>query len=184
MQTNTQLRSHLDTGIVQRVRSSLHARNIGVVGKNLYVEKNVEIMRYPKNVSVGNDVIIKEGCRICSCNPTATISIGDRTTVGYHTFMFASNKITIGSDCLISPFVYIVDSDHGIALGSNINTQPNVTAPITICDDVWIGCGAKILKGVVIGKGAVVASGAVVKYNVGEYEIVGGVPARVLGERV
>lgn len=57
------------------------------------------------------------------------------------------------------------------------------TAPITIGDNVWIGAGAVILKGVTIGKGAVVAANAVVNRDVAEFEIVGGVPARNIGMR-
>ena len=61
--------------------------------------------------------------------------------------------------------------------------QPNVATPIRIGNDVWIGAHAVILSGVTIGDGAVVAAGAVVHQDVMPYAIVGGVPARVLGER-
>jgi acetyltransferase-like isoleucine patch superfamily enzyme len=50
-------------------------------------------------------------------------------------------------------------------------------------DDVWIGHGATVLKGVRIGRGAVVAAGAVVTRNVEPYTVVGGVPARLIGRR-
>ena len=55
--------------------------------------------------------------------------------------------------------------------------------PITIEDYVWIGVGAVILQNVHIGKGAVICAGAVVTKDVGDYEIVGGVPAKKIGER-
>ena len=89
----------------------------------------------------------------------------------------------IGDDCLIAPFVYIVDSDHGIGRAKKINEQPNETAPVRIGNDVWIGAGAKILKGVTLGEGAVIAAGALVKEDVAPYRIAGGIPARILGER-
>ncbi|NET30847.1 MAG: hypothetical protein F6K19_02435, partial [Cyanothece sp. SIO1E1] len=65
-----------------------------------------------------------------------------------------------------------------------INKQPNQTAAIEIGDDVWIGTGAKILKGVRIGIGAVIAAGALVKDDVEAYAIVGGIPAKKISERV
>ncbi len=49
--------------------------------------------------------------------------------------------------------------------------------------DVWVGHGAVILPGVSIGTGAIVAAGAVVTKDVGAYEIVGGVPAKVIRRR-
>ena len=48
---------------------------------------------------------------------------------------------------------------------------------------MWIGTGAKILKGVHIGQGAVIASGALVKEDVAPYAIMGGIPAKKISER-
>lgn len=49
--------------------------------------------------------------------------------------------------------------------------------------DVWLGHGAIIMPGVTVGNGAVVGSGAVVTKDVGPYEIVGGVPAKLIRRR-
>lgn len=57
------------------------------------------------------------------------------------------------------------------------------SAPIVIGEDVWIAAGAVVLKGTTIGRGAVVAANAVVTRDVADYEIVGGVPAKRIGER-
>lgn len=57
------------------------------------------------------------------------------------------------------------------------------TKRVVIGNDVWIGSGATILGGVRIGDGAIVAAGAVVTKNVQPYEIVGGVPAKVIRKR-
>lgn len=141
------------------------------------------MLRFPANISIGDDVVLKKGSQICACNEHSKISIGNRTTVGFYTFIYASEEISVGNDCLIAPFVYIVDSDHSIAPDTLINLQPNQTAKIQIEDDVWIATGAKILKGVNIGRGAVIAAGAVVKEDVPPYAIVGGVPAKVIGKR-
>ncbi|RYE43054.1 MAG: acyltransferase [Hyphomicrobiales bacterium] len=84
---------------------------------------------------------------------------------------------------MIAPFVYLVDSDHGTRKGVPMNQQQNVARPIRIGNDVWIGAHAVVLSGVTIGDGAVIASGAVVREDVAPNQIVGGVPARVIGER-
>ncbi|HEU5439754.1 MAG TPA: acyltransferase, partial [Ktedonobacterales bacterium] len=54
---------------------------------------------------------------------------------------------------------------------------------IVIDDYAWIGSRATILAGVTIGRGAVVMAGAVVTRDVPPFAVVGGVPAKVVGER-
>lgn len=61
-----------------------------------------------------------------------------------------------------------------------MNQQGEIYRPIYINDNVWIGYGVTILKGVHIGKGAVCAAGAVVTHDVPDYAIVGGVPAKII----
>lgn len=177
------MRKHLQFTEEHKERLAEAQKTLGFCGEMVNIDKNVEFMRFPNQISVDNNAVIKEGTRICACNETATVSIGENTTVGYHTFIFATASVEIGANCLIAPFVYIVDSDHGIELDTLINQQPNITAPIKIGDDVWIGTGAKILKGVTIGTGAVIAAGAIVKDDVAPYKIVGGIPAKVISER-
>lgn len=58
-----------------------------------------------------------------------------------------------------------------------------LSSKVTVEDDVWIGYGCIILSGVIIGRGSVVAAGSVVTRDVPRYAIVGGNPARVLGQR-
>lgn len=84
---------------------------------------------------------------------------------------------------MIAPFVYIVDSDHGINLGTPMNLQKNISRPILIGSDVWIGAHSIILSGVKIGDGAVIAAGSVINQDVPANTIVGGVPAKIIKER-
>jgi acetyltransferase-like isoleucine patch superfamily enzyme len=55
---------------------------------------------------------------------------------------------------------------------------------IFIGDDVWIGYGAQIMAGVKIGNGSVIAAGAIVTKDVEEFNVVGGIPAKVISKRV
>lgn len=180
----SQLRIHIKFSLGNRIRAFFQKMRLGLLGTKVYIDKNVEFMRFPKNIFIGNEVIIKEGAKLCSCNRNALINIGERTTIGYHTFIFSSKSIYIGADCLIAPFVYIVDSNHQIKRGKKINQQQNDTLPITIGNDVWIASNVTILKGVNIGEGAVIAANSVVNTNIESYAIFGGTPAKKIGERV
>ncbi|GAG15426.1 unnamed protein product [marine sediment metagenome] len=62
-------------------------------------------------------------------------------------------------------------------------TLDHILDPVIIENDVWIGAHAVINSGVKIGNGVVVAAGAGVRDDVEDYQIVGGVPAEVIGNR-
>lgn len=179
----SQLRKHLKFTLAVRMRVIFHSFRLNKIGKKVFIDSNVQLLRYPKNISIGDEVVIKEGARICSCNENAKITIGKRTTIGFNTFIYSSEKIEIGNDCLIAPFVYIVDSDHKASKHQRINLQGNITAPIIIENDVWIASNVTILKGVHIGEGAIIAANSVVNKDVLPYEIWGGTPAKKIGNR-
>jgi len=179
----SQLRKHLKLKLANRIRLIIAKQNLKKCGDNVFIDKNVEFQRFPKNISIKDNVVIKEGSRICCCNEKAEIKIGENTTIGFHNFLFASKSIIIGDDCLIAPFVYIVDSNHQIKRKNKINKQSNITSPIKIGNDVWIASNVTILKGVTIGDGAVIAANSVVNKDVPPYKIFGGSPAKELGER-
>ena len=68
--------------------------------------------------------------------------------------------------------------------GTSVAAMPyEITQPVTIGNDVWIGNRAIVMGGVTIGDGAIVAAGAVVTRDVPPYSIVGGIPAKVMRRR-
>lgn len=107
------------------------------------------------------------------------IVIGKDTIVGEGAVLDGRNKLYIGDHVDIASEVMIYNSQHDL----NSADFQAVCEPVAIDDYVFIGPRAIILPGVGIGKGAIIAAGAVVTKNVGDYEIVGGVPAKVIGER-
>lgn len=177
------VRKYLPRGPLQRLRQARHARRLGHLGEGAYIDADVQFLRHPENMRIGARVIVKEGARLCTTNPDARLSIGDWTTVGYHTFIFANSTVEIGANCLIAPFCYLVDTNHGIRRDRLIREQPMSSSPIRIGDDVWLGTGVTVLRGVTIGTGAVVGAGAVVSGDVEDYAIVAGNPAQVTGHR-
>lgn len=111
-------------------------------------------------------------------NP-AGIEIGEGTVIGDHVFLDGRAPLIIGNNVDVASHVLIYNSEHDI----NSEGFDPIEEPVEIADDVFIGPRAIILPGVKIGKGAVVAAGAVVIDDVKSFEIVGGVPAKVIGER-
>lgn len=109
----------------------------------------------------------------------ANIQIGQGSIIGDHAFLDGRDKLIIGDHTDIASGVMIYNSEHDI----NSDDFHAISGPVEIGDFVFIGPRAIILPGVKIGKGAVVAAGAVVTKDVGEFQIVGGVPAEVIGER-
>jgi acetyltransferase-like isoleucine patch superfamily enzyme len=179
----SQFRKHLKFSYLNKLRLILIKNKLGKCGKSIWIDKNVEFLRFTKNLYLGNNLAIKEGTKICPCNDKAEIHIGNNTTIGYHNFIFASNNIKIGDNCLIAPFVYIVDSNHQIDKDRLINLQPNLTEQIIIGNDVWVASNTTILKGVTIGDGAVIAANSLVNKSIPRNEVWGGSPAKKIGER-
>jgi acetyltransferase-like isoleucine patch superfamily enzyme len=177
------VRTYASYNFWHSVRKWRSLRGVGSQGKGVYVEANVKLQRHPEKVSFGDWVMLKEGVRICPTHSEASITIGNWTTVGHHTFIFSKNEIKIGNNCLIAPFCYLVDSDHGIDCNTLIREQAMTTKPIIIGNDVWLGTGAVITKGVTIGDGAVVAAHAVVTHDVPPNAVVAGTPAKIIRYR-
>lgn len=107
------------------------------------------------------------------------IQIGEDTVIGDHAFLDGRALLKVGNHVDIASQVLIYNSKHDI----NAPDFQAVEQPVVIEDYVFIGPRAIILPGVNLKKGAVVAAGAVVTKDVPSYKIVGGVPAKEIGER-
>lgn len=107
------------------------------------------------------------------------IEIGEDTIIGDHAFLDGRDKLKIGSHVDIASSVMIYNSEHDLSK----EDFSAIVAPVKIEDYVFIGPRVIIMPGVKIGKGAVVAGGAVVTRDVEPFTIVGGVPAKPIGER-
>ncbi len=127
-------------------------------------------------VKIGKGSTIHTGARFY--NP-GNIVIGEDSIVGEDAVLDGRDKLTIGDHVAIASEVMIYNCEHDVR-SSDFHAA---SGQVTIEDYVFIGPRAIILPGVTIKKGAVVGAGAVVTKDVAEYSIVGGVPAKQIGER-
>ena len=109
----------------------------------------------------------------------SNITIGEDSVIGENAVLDGRDKLRIGNHVAMSTGVMIYNSQHEI----NDELFAPSNAPVIIEDYVFIGPRVTIQPGVRIGKGAIVAAGAVVVKDVPPFAVVGGVPAKVIGER-
>ncbi len=127
-------------------------------------------------MSIGKESTVHMGAKFY--NPM-NISIGRGTIIGEGAVLDGRSTLKIGDNVDIATDVMVYNSWHDIE-------DPNfsaLTEPVTIEDYVFVGPRAVILPGVKIGKGAIVAAGSVVTKDVNDYEVVGGIPAKLIKER-
>jgi len=127
-------------------------------------------------IKIGKGSTIHMGARFYD---PRNIKIGEDSIIGEGVVLDGRDKLIIGNHVDIASEVIIYNSEHDI----NDPFFLAKNAPVIIEDYVFIGPRAIILPGVKIGKGAVVAAGAVVTKDVPPFAIVGGVPAKIIGER-
>jgi len=107
------------------------------------------------------------------------IKIGKGSIIGDHVFLDGRAKLTIGNHVDVASNVLIYNSEHDTDAVDFVAREE----PVEIGDYVFIGPRVIILPGVKVGKGAIIAAGAVVSKDVPNFTIVGGVPAKTIGER-
>ncbi|MGV2874569.1 CatB-related O-acetyltransferase [Macrococcus capreoli] len=141
------------------------------------------------DVKLGESVFINDDVTIFN-----KVEIDDFSYINGNTIIGEGTKIgkysSISYNCYIglnehptkflstSPFLYSVRESENV----NDNFK-EVNSPVVIGNDVWIGVGTIILQGVTIGDGAIIAAGSVVTKDVAPYNIVGGIPAKLIKKR-
>ena len=147
----------MDRGLslVNAYRSEMLLRQCAAVGKNIRLRMPL-VVYHPEH-----------------------LSLGDSVDIGEFAVLRASGGLRIGDRVLVAAHAVLTTRGHPQSLPRYGMAED---APIVVENDVWIGAGAIVLPGVTIGRGAIVAAGAVVTENVAPFTVVGGVPARPIGQ--
>lgn len=132
----------------------------------------------------------KEGARIhatASIRNAHNVYVGRNSHINHLCCVWAGkkSKVILGDNVLMGPGVSIFSVSHGTTKGRPMMFQERTEATITIGDDVWLGANSVITAGTTIANGVLVAAGAVVTRSITQPGvIVGGIPARIIRERL
>lgn len=138
-----------------------------------------------------NEVVLKayshlSGVELWIEDDQCKIIIGERTSVGHHSHLACTengSELIVGDDGMISAHVQIRTGDSHSIIDNNGN-RINYARSVIIGDHCWIGEGAKVMKGVILEGDDVISTGSIVTHSFGRNLLIGGVPARVLKERI
>ena len=134
-----------------------------------------------KNQSIGKYPIIGSKVKI-----ERNFKAGDCFHLGRNSYIGPS--VRIGHFGLISHYVHIIGNDHNydhVGVPIILSGRPNNYQELKtiIEDDVWIGHGVTIMRGIKIGEGSIIASNSVVTKDIPEYSIYAGSPAKFIKNR-
>lgn len=162
------------------VQARLMALETIQIAEGCFIAPEAQLFAEP-----GRPIQIGPGCMIAAdaflhgpITLEAHVSINARTALDG-----GARGIIIGAHTRIATGATLYAFDHGLDPERLIREQPVTSRGIRIGQDVWIGANAGITDGVTLGDHCVVGMGAVVTRAVPAYAVVGGVPARVLGDR-
>ncbi len=149
--------------LLTRLQDAVYARHLGAVRINVDVFVRIQ--------------------KLHSSNMTSTI--GTDLHVGYGALIDLTGGVCIGDRVTVSEAARIFTHSHPVRTGpQDWRRNPIKHSRLTIGDDAWIASNVVVLESVSrIGAGAVISAGSVVTKDVSDHEIVGGVPAKVLGKR-
>jgi acetyltransferase-like isoleucine patch superfamily enzyme len=133
-------------------------------------------------VELGRWSWVGHGCKIRSHE--GSVSIGAKTVLGQECTISSFQHVSIGRECVIADRVMLIDFDHGmVEVERPIRLQGIYKRDVRVGNNVWIGYGACVLRGVTVGDNAVIGTNAVVTRDVPANAVVGGVPARLIRMR-
>jgi acetyltransferase-like isoleucine patch superfamily enzyme len=157
-----------------------------VFGAGTYVHTSYSFHHFrserPCGLRVGENASLYEDASF-ELGPDGEVEIGDYTMLFGGKFN-TNSRIVVGSYTLISYETYISDTFAPAPPVDSVYPSTSTATPltsITIGDVCWIGVRASVLAPARLGDGVIVAAGAVVDFEVPDYAVVAGNPARIVG---
>jgi acetyltransferase-like isoleucine patch superfamily enzyme len=112
------------------------------------------------------------------------VTIGAKTVLGQDCTISAYQHVSIGRECIVADRVMLIDFDHGVTeVERPIRLQGIYKRDVNVGNNVWMGFGSCVLRGVSIGDNSIVGTSSVCTGDVPANAVVGGVPARLIRMR-
>lgn len=135
-----------------------------------------------KTISIGSRVMVGDGVVLASQG--GNIEIGDGVSIQDYSIIYGLGGVKVGADSRIAAATIVVSHEHHFnSRDKKIREITCQSKGVSVGKDCWIGAGARILDGVVIGDRAIVGAGAVVTHDVIPETVVVGIPAKFLKQR-
>ncbi len=150
----------------------------------LQMRTEARLLRYKRQFGIDINFFPQGGYDLTLAGDLSKFRIDPTSHLKSDTFIECSGGVEIGRYFHVGRGLTIFSSAHDYKNSKAIPYDETVLhEPVIISDFVWCGANVTILPGVVIGEGAIVGAGSLISKDVPECTIVGGNPARVIGER-
>jgi acetyltransferase-like isoleucine patch superfamily enzyme len=149
---------------------------------NCFLEKkliDVKVFGVSNNAKISKDANIYPNV-IFEISEDANLQIGNYFTISYNSLIACRQEIIIGNNVMIGEFTSIRDSTHNYKDKSCIPFchRQDITAPIKIGNNVWIGRGCIVLPGSIIADNVVIGANSLVKGTLLSNSVYFGSPAK------
>ena len=166
--------------IIWAARGVIYSPLFGKFGYSSYLGKPISLLG-TGNIYIGNKVRIQPGIRMETANG-GKIIIKDNTSIGQNVHITADGEeLVIGENSTILGNTFITNLDHDYReIGTHIMEQKRIVKTTSVGKNCFIGFGACIQAGTVLGKQCIVGANSVVRGHYSDYSVIAGVPARVI----
>lgn len=194
------LPSFVDRMLDEVVLRSLCARIVPLLAtwRGIDIGKGCEfygipiLRRFPRSrIEIGDKCVMRSSrrsnlagidrpCYISTLRAGAAIRIGH--SCGFSgTVIGVAQSVQIGNHVMCGANSMITDTDwHAVDPGARLRRAEGHSRPVILKDNVWLGMGVIVLKGVTIGENSVVGAGSVVTSAIPPNVLAAGRPARVI----
>lgn len=142
--------------------------------------KNPMLLVNVDKMSIGKNVFIRDLVRLEAVNDGILV-IQDGVSIEQRCHITTAGELVIGYNTTILFDIMITDIDHEYEnLNLPVAQQPLRISKTYIGENCFIGSGAKIQAGTILGKHCVVGTNAVVRGSFPDYSVIIGIPARIV----